>query len=114
MIFTLQLLQKRQESLSLLQGRNISFIWKNNGKIESQKIRKTVGKENELNYLKSKKAFLQDDITAMENSAEEVFNKAESSKIISLFIKANALQRDIEEKPSEIKELDSQIFEKEK
>ncbi|GBM72960.1 hypothetical protein AVEN_247248-1, partial [Araneus ventricosus] len=67
-------------------------------KIENQKNSEESRKRkaDKLNYLKSKKAFLQADIT--ENSAKELSNKAESSKNISLFIKANALLRDIKEK----------------
>ncbi|GBN50645.1 hypothetical protein AVEN_125253-1 [Araneus ventricosus] len=74
-------------------------------KIEYQKNLENSRKSkvDELNYLKSKKVFLQADIATLENSAEELSNKAESSKNISLFIKANALRRGIKEKTSEIK-----------
>ncbi|GBL83019.1 hypothetical protein AVEN_165255-1 [Araneus ventricosus] len=75
-------------------------------KIENQKNSENSRKRKvELNRLKSKKTCLQADITAMENSAEKLSSKAEFSKNITLFIKANALQRDIKEKISEIKEL---------
>ncbi|GBN10823.1 hypothetical protein AVEN_100376-1 [Araneus ventricosus] len=113
MIFMLYNWCKRDEKVCLFLEAEIypSFgrTTKNWKPKNSENRRKT--KVDNLNYLKSKNAFLQAEIIAMGNSTEELYNLAEYYKNISRSIKANALRKDIKEKASEIKELDSQIFE---
>ena len=77
------------------------FHFQEQRKIQDEQIsdnNKKKKNEEELNYMKLKKAFLKADITAMENSAEEQCTEGESTKSIYLFIKTNSVHKDIKEK----------------
>ncbi|GBM75914.1 hypothetical protein AVEN_258023-1 [Araneus ventricosus] len=68
--------------------------------------------EEEINFLKQKKIFLQMDIHQTNGKANDLANEAEKSKDIHLFIQSHELRKTISEKEIKINTLDVKLNEK--
>ncbi|GBM25831.1 hypothetical protein AVEN_151314-1 [Araneus ventricosus] len=68
--------------------------------------------EEEIDYLKQKKMFLQKDIHQTNEEANDLANEAEKSKDINLFIQLHELRKTIAEKEIKINTLDVKLNEK--
>ncbi|GBN69704.1 hypothetical protein AVEN_136799-1 [Araneus ventricosus] len=68
--------------------------------------------EEEIDFLKRKKMFLQKDIHQTNEEANDLANEAEKSKDINLFIQSHELIKTITEKEIKINTLDVKLNEK--
>ncbi|KAJ8356663.1 hypothetical protein SKAU_G00194570 [Synaphobranchus kaupii] len=83
---------------------------RDNGKEKSVKKRKALG--DELDELKKKRARVENDIGALEKSADEYADKAESTGKLTFITKSNSLRRTAKEKKASLQDLEKQIDEK--
>ncbi|GBN08088.1 hypothetical protein AVEN_273841-1 [Araneus ventricosus] len=68
--------------------------------------------EEEIDFLKQKKMFLQTDMHQTNEKANDLANEAEKSKDINLFIQSHELRKTISEKEIKINTLDVKLNEK--
>src|SRR5215813_6861151 len=68
--------------------------------------------EDEIEFLKSKKMFIQRDIEVTKKEADVLANEAEDKRNIDLFMKSNELRKIVKDKESEINNLNAKISEK--
>ncbi|GBM18662.1 hypothetical protein AVEN_164778-1 [Araneus ventricosus] len=68
--------------------------------------------EEEIDFLKQKKMFLQTDMHQTNEKANDLANEAEKSKDINLFIQSHELRRTISENEIKINTLDVKLNEK--
>ncbi|GBL78954.1 hypothetical protein AVEN_48921-1 [Araneus ventricosus] len=68
--------------------------------------------EEEINFLKQRKMFLQTDMHQTSEKANDLANEAEKSKNINLFIQSHELRKTISEKEIKINTLDVKLNEK--
>ncbi|GBN50352.1 hypothetical protein AVEN_194080-1 [Araneus ventricosus] len=68
--------------------------------------------EEEIDFLKQEKMFLQTDMHQTNEKANDLANEAEKSKEINLFIQSHELRKTISEKEIKINTLDVKLNEK--
>ncbi|GBL99768.1 hypothetical protein AVEN_162788-1 [Araneus ventricosus] len=76
------------------------------GEIEAE------GAEEEIDFLKQKKMFLQTDMHQTNEKANDLANEAEKTKDMNLFIQSHELRKTISEKEIKINTLDVKLNEK--
>ncbi|GBN93498.1 hypothetical protein AVEN_254581-1 [Araneus ventricosus] len=80
-------------------------------KIERKQLKRKA-LEEEIDFLKQKKMFLQTDMHQTNEKANDLANEAEKSKDINLFIQSHELRKTISEKEIKINTLDVKLNEK--
>jgi len=74
--------------------------------------RKRKAVDDEIQSLKRRKLELSTDIDSLTASADQLAEKAESSRDMSLLVKSNAMHKACKEKTAEMTELDEQLTDK--
>lgn len=88
---------------------------------EQRQLQKTTSAQNkrklvleEVEFLKRKKFCIEHELSELEKTAEELAERAEASKDISLFIKSNNLRKTMREKNNEVLNLQAKIEDEKK
>jgi len=68
--------------------------------------------DDEIQSLKRRKLELSTDIDSLTASADQLAEKAESSRDMSILVKSNAMRKTCKEKTAEMTELDKQFADK--
>ena len=74
--------------------------------------RKRKAVDDEIQSLKRRKLELSTDIDCLTASADQLAEKAESSRDMSILVKSNAMRKACKEKTAEMTELDKQLADK--
>ena len=74
--------------------------------------RKRKAVDDEIQNLKKKKVALSTDIDSLTASADQLAQKAESSRDMNVLVKSNAMRKVAKEKIAEVTELDKQLADK--
>lgn len=74
--------------------------------------RKRKAVDDEIQNLKKRKVALSTDIDSLTASAEQLVQKAESSRDMNVLVKSNAMRKVAKEKIAEVTELDKQLADK--
>lgn len=97
----------RQKYMGYLEEERKKMALADSGRKKKRKI-------EEVNILKAKRVCLQNNISSLEKSAQDLANKGENIRDISLFIKSNGMRKEIKEKIIEVENLEKIISEKQK
>lgn len=79
---------------------------------KEKSVQKRKALADELDELKKKRARVENDISALEKSADEYADKAESTGKLTFITKSNSLRRTAKEKKASLQDLEKQIDEK--
>lgn len=74
--------------------------------------RKRKAVDDEIQNLKKRKVALSTDIDSLTASADQLAQKAESSRDMNVLVKSNAMRKVAKEKIAEVTELDKQLADK--